>query len=69
MQPSDAQKFDELCTLLATHFKPKPKAITKIYILYLAYRTQDQPIKDFVAELKNPARNYDFGKTILGLVI
>ena len=59
--------FEELCTLLAAHFEPKPNAILQRYNFYSAYRTQRQPIKDFVADLKNLARNCEFGKTKPGV--
>ena len=59
--------FEELCTLLPAHFEPKPNAILQRYNFYSAYRTQGQPIKDCVAELKNLARNCEFGKTKQGV--
>ena len=59
--------FEELCALLAAHFEPKPNAILQHYNFYSVYRTQGQPIKDFVAELKNLARNCEFGKTKPGV--
>ena len=59
--------FEELCTLLAAHFEPKPNAILQRYNFYSAYRTQGQPIKDCVAELNNLARNCEFGKTKPGV--
>ena len=37
------------------------------YHFYSAYRTQGHPIKDFVAELKNLARNCEFMKTKPGV--
>ena len=60
-------KFEELCALLAAHFGPKPNAILQRYNFYSAYRTQGQPIKDFVAELNNLARNCEFGNTKPGV--
>ena len=59
--------FEELCTLLAAHFEPKLNAILQSYNFYSAYRTQGQPIKDVVAELKNLARNCEVGKTKPGV--
>ena len=53
--------------LLAARFEPKPNTILQRYNFYSAYRTQGQPIKDFVAELKNLARNCEFGKTKPGV--
>ena len=41
--------IEEICTLLAAHFDPKPNAMLQRYNFDSAYRTQGQPIKDFVA--------------------
>ena len=59
--------FEELCTLLAAHFEPKPNPMLQRYNSYSAYRTQGQPIKDFIAELKNLAIICEFGKTKPGV--
>ena len=55
--------YVELCKLLQTHFEPKPSTILQRYNFYSAYRKKEQSIGDFVAELKNLARNCDFGQT------
>ncbi|RLJ22797.1 hypothetical protein DJ031_00255, partial [bacterium endosymbiont of Escarpia laminata] len=59
--------YKELCVLLSSHFEPKPNAILQRYSFYSAYRKQGQSVKDFVAELKELARNCDFGKTREGV--
>ena len=55
--------YVELCKLQQTHFEPKPNTILQRYNFYSAYRKKEQSISDFVAELKNLARNCDFGQT------
>ena len=54
--------YVELCKLLQTHFEPKPNTILQSS----AYRKKEQSIGDFVAKLKNLARNCDFGQTKAG---
>ena len=58
--------YGELCKLLQSHFQPKPNTILQRYNFYSTYRKSDQSIGDFVAELKNLARNCDFGHTKAG---
>ena len=58
--------YVELCKLLQTHFEPKPNTILQRYNFYSAYRKKEQSISDFVDELKNLARNCDFGQTKVG---
>ena len=54
--------YVELCKLLQTHFEPKINTILQRYNFCSAYRKKEQSICDFVAELKNLARNCDFGQ-------
>ena len=58
--------YVELCQLLQTHFEPKPNTILQRYNFYSAHRKKEQSIGDFAAELKNLARNCDFGQTKAG---
>ena len=60
--------YVELCKLLQTYFEPKPNTILQRYSFYSAYRKKEQSIGDFVAELKNLARNCVFCQTKAGAV-
>ena len=58
--------YGELCTLLQSHFQPKPNTILQRYNFYSTYKKTDQSIGDLVAELKNMARSCDIGQTKVG---
>ena len=61
--------YVELCQLLQTHYEPKPNTILQRYNFYSAYRKKEQSIGDFVAELKNLARNCEFGAQLTAQLI
>jgi len=62
-KPSD-KTFDELCVLLANHFKPKKLEIAETYRFHQCVQQQDETISIYSARLRRMAATCNFGDNL-----
>lgn len=58
-EPED-KTFDEIITLLTTHFSPKNNVISERFIFNRRYQNGNQTIADFIIELKSLSQKCEF---------
>ena len=57
-------KYDELLTLLANHFDPKPSSIVQRFKFYNRIRAKGETIATYVAALRALAEHCEFGESL-----
>ena len=54
-------KYDEICSALKKHFKPKPLVIAERFRFYKKNQSPTESVLQYIAELKKLASTCDFG--------
>ena len=58
------KSFDELATILQSHFQPKPLLIAERFHFHRRDQAADESIAEYVAELRRLSTNCEFGDTL-----
>ena len=58
------KSFDELATILQSHFQPKPLLIAERFHFHRRDQAADESIAEYVAELRRLSTNCEFGATL-----
>lgn len=58
------KSFDQLTTILETHFKPKPSVIVSRFKFNTRVQKQGESIATFLAELRNLSEHCEFGESL-----
>ena len=58
------KSFDELSTILQSHFQPKPLLIAERFHFHRRDQAADESIAEYVAELRRLSTNCEFGATL-----